>query len=158
MMYIKPHRKMNITPKTHVTALGKMTDLEVQDFQKQLPSLVEKMRADGVVAINTNMTYKLSTVEDMARVADGHQASLQKDIPLLAATFKVAEKEKDADMVLAEIFPWVVFAPDLGDNLALSTNSRHTMASGANVRQAARAHDFVDDAIARATIKSRPGF
>lgn len=147
---------MMTSPKTHITQLGKMTDSEVHTFQQQLPLFVEKMRMNGILPIGKCMTYKISTIEDMARIPDEHQASLQKDISLIAATFKIADKEKDSEMELAEIFPSIVFAPELGDNLALSTRKKLTIESGGHARQAAKAYDFLDGEIAKNSLKNRP--
>ena len=86
-------------------------------------------------------TYVLEHITDLWKLAGEHVAAFQRDLPTLVATLQVAAtaayKEKGGKFDLAEVFPHITFAPEMGDVVMLRTAESTRLATGDQVRAAA---------------------
>lgn len=123
----------------HITDLGRLSDELGEEFARALPDLVLAARR-GASTPPPRATYQLSTIEDLAHLADEHIAALQADIPSLVATLRVAQEQNGTAgdrPPLSHILPHITFAPALGDVVVLCTDDSTRVLAGAEARAAA---------------------
>lgn len=107
--------------------------------------LIESVRAMGLPAPTRppREAYRLEHITDLVQLADEHIAAFQADVPTLVATLQLAAAHHDVvnevGNSLADVFPHLTFAPELGDALMLRTDESTHVLAGADVRAASRA-------------------
>lgn len=123
----------------HITDLGLLSDELGAEFAHALPELV-LAACRGAASPAPWNAYRLSSLADLAQVADEHIPAFQADIPTLVSMLRIAHEQNRAAgdrPALADCLPTITFAPAIGDVVVFRTPDSTRVLGGAEARAAA---------------------